>query len=37
MTKTEIDQVVEGKDFWMDANEVIKRLEKRNKSGTKKK
>lgn len=37
MTKAEIDQVVEGKDFWMDSNEVIKRLEKRNKVSTKKK
>lgn len=30
MTPQEIESVIEGKDFWMDSKEVIKRLSKRN-------
>jgi hypothetical protein len=30
MTPQEIESVIEGKDYWMDSKEVIKRLSKRN-------
>lgn len=30
LTKEEIDEVINGKDFWLDSKEVVKRLQKRN-------
>lgn len=35
LTKQEIKEVIEGKDFWLDAPEVAKRLEKRNAASKK--
>jgi len=36
LTKEEIKEVIEGKDFWLDAPEVAKRLEKRNNASKRK-
>lgn len=35
LTKQEIKEVIEGKDFWLDAPEVAKRLERRNAASKK--